>query len=142
MALTTEKTIDRMGNSPEITELSIPMAATAILQGALVCYNAAGFATKGAVATTLKAVGIAEESVDNSAGAAGDKRISVRRGVFPFKNSSAGDLIAVADVLTQVFIVDDETVAKTNGSSTRSVAGTVVQVDANGTVWVKIGAAI
>jgi hypothetical protein len=35
-----------------------------------------------------------------------------------------------------VFIVDDETVAKTNGSSTRSVAGICRGVDAQG-VWVE-----
>jgi hypothetical protein len=34
-------------------------------------------------------------------------------------------------------VVDDQTVAKTNGSSTRSVAGIVRQVDSDG-VWVEI----
>ena len=36
------------------------------------------------------------------------------------------------------YIVDDQTVAKTNGSSTRSAAGTIVDVDAQG-VWVRVG---
>lgn len=36
------------------------------------------------------------------------------------------------------FIVDDQTVAKTNGTNTRSRAGIVAAVDADG-VWVQIG---
>ena len=36
------------------------------------------------------------------------------------------------------YIVDDQTVAKTNGTNTRSVAGKIIAVDADG-VWVKIG---
>jgi len=34
------------------------------------------------------------------------------------------------------YIVDDETVAKTNGTNTRSAAGTVVGVESDG-VWVQ-----
>jgi len=145
MALTTDAVRNRMGESAEPEFFDIPVAAsTVIYNGALVCYNAAGYATKGAVATTLKALGVADAggTVDNSTGANGDKRVRVRRGVFPFKNSSAADLIAITELLTTCYIVDDETVAKTNGSSTRSVAGTVMQVDASGTVWVKVGAAL
>ena len=36
------------------------------------------------------------------------------------------------------YVVDDETVAKTNGTNTRSRAGVVVDVDAQG-VWVTTG---
>jgi hypothetical protein len=118
-------------------DLSLPVAAsTKIYAGALVCVNASGYATKGAVSTTLKAVGVAQEQVDNSAGANGDLRINVRRGVFLMGNSSAGDLIALADVGSTCYIVDDQTVAKTNGTSTRSAAGVVRDVDASG-VWVE-----
>lgn len=112
-------------------------AATLIYAGSLVCINASSLATKGAVATTLKAVGIATERADNSAGAAGAIRVKVRRGCFRFANSSAGDLIALADVGADCYIVDDQTVAKTNGGSTRSVAGKIRDVDADG-VWVQI----
>ena len=37
-----------------------------------------------------------------------------------------------------VFLVDDNTVALTNGGGTRSVAGVVWQVDSDG-VWVELG---
>ena len=119
-------------------DFEFPVAAsTLIYAGSLVCINASSLATKGAVATTLKCVGVAQERADNSAGAASAIRVKVRRGCFRFANSSAGDLIALADVGADCYIVDDQTVAKTNGGSTRSVAGKIRDVDADG-VWVQI----
>ena len=116
-----------------------PAASTLIHAGTIACVNASGLLTKGAVATTLKAVGVAVRRIDNAAGAASAIRGEVEAGVFgPFVNSSAGDAIALADVGASCFIVDDETVAKTNGGSTRSVAGVVWDVTSEG-VWVKFG---
>ena len=118
--------------------LSLPVAAaTRIYAGALVCVNTSNVAVNGAVSTTLKAAGVAKEQVDNTNGAAGDLRIEVERGVFQFANSASGDLIALQDIGSTCFIVDNQTVAKTNGTSTRSAAGVVRDVDASG-VWVEI----
>lgn len=119
-------------------QFSFPVAAaTKLYAGSLVCLNSSGYLTKGAAATTLKCVGIAEASADNSAGANGALFGKVRRGTFRFANSASADLIALADVGSDCYIVDDQTVAKTNGSSTRSVAGKIRDVDADG-VWVEI----
>ena len=111
-------------------------AATTIFAGGLVVLNA-GEAEPGSVATGLIAVGRAEEQADNSAGAAGDIKVPVRRGLFRFENSAAADEITLAEVGTTCYIVDDQTVAKTNGGATRSAAGIVRDVDALG-VWVEI----
>jgi hypothetical protein len=111
-------------------------AAKKIFAGALVALDASGNITPGAVATTLKGAGRAEQQVDNSTGSAGDQKVSYRKGVFRFKNSASGDLIARADIGADCYIVDDETVAKTNGTNTRSVAGKIFDIDAQG-VWVK-----
>ena len=113
-------------------------AATKIFAGSLVCLDAAGWAVPGSVATTLIARGMAKGTVDNTAGANGALNVDVERGVFRFANSAAGDLIARTEIGKDVFIVDDQTVAKTNGGATRSIAGKVVDVDANG-VWVRVG---
>ncbi|EMO3657021.1 TPA: hypothetical protein ACUL4Z_000828 [Pseudomonas aeruginosa] len=112
-------------------------AATRIFAGSLVCLDASGNAVPGSTATTLKARGLAQEQVDNSAGAAGDLRIETRRGVFLFANSAAADEITRADIGATAYIVDDQTVAKTDGTSTRSAAGTIRDVDSYG-VWVEI----
>lgn len=117
--------------------LSLPVAASVKLYaGALVARDASGNATPGATATTLRGVGRAEAQVDNTSGSAGALNVDVRKGVFRFGNSSAGDAITRADIGADCYIVDDQTVAKTNGSSTRSIAGTVFDVDTDG-VWVK-----
>lgn len=112
-------------------------ATKKIFAGALVCLNATGFATPGAVSTTLKADGIALETVDNTAGADGALTVATEKGCFRFANSAAGDLITRADIGSTAYIVDDQTVAKTNGTNTRSAAGTIMDVDAQG-VWIKI----
>ncbi len=114
-------------------------ATQKIFQGAIVCRNATGFAVKGATATTLKALGRAEALADNTSGADGAITVAYRSGCFKFANSAAGDLIANADVGNDCFIVDDQTVAKTNGGATRSIAGKIDSVDADGGVWVWIG---
>ncbi|MET4199074.1 hypothetical protein ABIA95_003074 [Bradyrhizobium sp. LA8.1] len=112
-------------------------ATTKIWMGALVALNA-GYAQGGTTATGLIAVGRAEHYADNSAGANGDIKIKVRAGVFKWNNSTSTDQITRTEIGSDCYIVDDNTVAKTNGSSTRSVAGKVVDVDSDG-VWVATG---
>lgn len=134
MALTADRATPRR----DAVQFEFPVAAsTKIYAGALVCLNSSGLATKGAASTTLKAVGIAEALADNSAGSASAINVKVRRGCFRFANSASTDLIALTEVGSDCYIVDDQTVAKTNGSSSRSVAGKVRDVDADG-VWVEI----
>ncbi|MFD1330251.1 hypothetical protein [Mycoplana ramosa] len=115
----------------------IPVAAaTLIYAGALVAINAAGNAVPFSAATGLKSVGRAERRVNNT-GAAGEQSVEVSAGIFRFANSTAADLITKADIGSDCYGVDDQTVAKTSGSSSRSVAGKVFDVDAQG-VWVQI----
>lgn len=113
------------------------VAANAVIHaGSLVALNAAGDLVPGAVAATLKADGVAQDSVTGSA-VAGAVLCVVERGVYRFENSAAADLITKADVGTDCFILDDQTVARTNpGGNTRSIAGRVESVDALG-VWVR-----
>ena len=117
--------------------LAFPVAAGAkIFGGAMVVINATGFAAPGSTSLTVKYVGRAEDNVDNSTGVDGAKTVSVRRKkVFKWANL-AGDPVAQVDVGNQVYIVDDFTVAKTNGAGTRSVAGKLLGIDPDG-VWVE-----
>jgi len=115
-------------------------AAVTIHAGALLMRNAAGYITKGAAATGSVGVGRAEESVTNS-GSAGDASVDFRPGVFRFKNSASTDLITIAQIGDVCWIVDDETVAKTDGSAARSPAGIIEDVDAQG-VWVRFDEAL
>lgn len=109
-------------------------AAAVIHAGAMVALNAAGDLVPFSVATTLKSDGVAQISATGSA-VAGEVRCTVERGTFRFENSAAGDLITKADIGNDCWGVDDQTVAKTNGGATRSIAGKIFDVDAQG-VWV------
>lgn len=115
-----------------------PMAAAAVIwAGTIACVDASGNMTRGATSTTLTCVGVAKQKFDNSAGGAGAVNGEAHLGVFgPFANSTSADLIARKDAGKTCYIVDDSTVALTNGSNTRVAAGTIYDVDASG-VWVK-----
>ena len=130
---------DRSTNRSEGVEHVDPVAAAKkIYGGSIVCLDASGNATPGATATTLTARGVAQEQVDNSSGSAGDLTVKSRTGIFRLANSASTDLISRAEIGDDCYIVDDQTVAKTDGSSTRSVAGKIVDLDSYG-VWVEIG---
>ncbi len=111
-----------------------PAAGQVIYKGALVCLNASGAIVVGSVSTTLKALGVAQNSTLDQAYPG---KIRAKRGTYRFANSAAGDAIAAADYGASCYIVDDQTVAKTSGTSTRSIAGIIRGVDAQG-VWVEI----
>jgi hypothetical protein len=110
-------------------------AAVIIYAGSLVARDAAGNAIPGATAVGILGAGRAAETVDNALGLAGAKTVEVEKGVFRFDNLAA-DLVTIADIGNPCYIVDDQTVAATDGGATRSIAGTVFDVDAQG-VWVK-----
>lgn len=112
-------------------------ASTTCYQGGLAVLNA-GYAAPGTAATGLVAIGRFEDTADNSAGAAGAIKARVKRGKFLFANSASADLIAQADAGASCYIVDDQTVAKTDATGTRSRAGIIVGVETAG-VWVQIG---
>ena len=111
-------------------------AGKVIWAGSLVVLNATGYAEPGSTALGKIAVGRAEQWIDNSAGADGAVSLRVSRGVFAFANSAAADAIGRTEIGKTVYVVDDQTVAKTDGGGTRSAAGRVFDVDADG-VWVE-----
>ena len=138
-ALSDSRDTQQLGVLPVPDVISAPIAAdTVCYAGGLGCLNASGLAVPGSTATTLRAVGRIRKTVNNAGGAASAKTVEFERGVFKFANSASGDLIAQADVLTNCYIVDDQTVAKTDGSSARSIAGKVIKVESDG-VYVHVG---
>ena len=114
----------------------IPMAANVKVFAGGIAVIDAGYVKPGVTGLNLIAVGRFEESVDNTGGAAGAKSALVRGGIFRVDNL-AGDLIVQADLGKDCFVTDDQTVSKTNGGSTKSVAGKVWDIDVDG-VFVKL----
>jgi hypothetical protein len=107
-----------------------------IQQGGQVQINAAGFAVPATATAANITIGMAKASVNNTGGANGALTVDVDRGVFRFGNSAAADLIARTEISSTVYVVDDQTVAKTNSGGTRPAAGKCFDVDASG-VWVE-----
>ena len=115
-------------------------AAVKCYAGGIAVLDAAGNVKPAVTATGLICVGRFEESADNTAGAAGAINAKILRGTFRYANSSAGDLITAAEIGDLCYLVDDQTVAKTDATGTRSAAGKIVDVDSAG-VWVRMGIA-
>jgi len=116
--------------------LSFLQGAENIYEGALVAINAAGYAVNGGDDANAVIVGVADESVDNSGGAAGDKSIKVRRsGVFTFV---AGFSAAQADVNTLVYAVDNQSVDLAATTTNDVLVGRIVEVLSSSKVRVDI----
>lgn len=133
MAALTEDRKTQMRDG-EVMSLQVA-GAKSIFAGALVARDASGYATPGATATGIRGIGRAEGQADNSSGADGDMAVAVRKGVFCFDNDGT-DTVTIAHIGNDCYMVDDQSVASNDGTGTRSVAGTVFDVDADG-VWVK-----
>ena len=111
-----------------------------IYGGALVALKTASghtYAQPAATATGLVIVGVASATADNSAGAAAAISVDVQTGIF-LLNNDALDPVAAANIGTTVYATDDNTVAATSASGTKSAAGTLWDIDAaTGNAWVK-----
>lgn len=143
-ALTGPRTPPQMGDGPILHVFDLPVKAGAkIYYGALVALDS-GYAVPGSEAEGLRARGIcigstygaSSEVVDNTGAANGAVTAKVRAGVFKFVNG--GD-ITQADVGTNAYILDDQTVVKDRTG--RSLAGEIMQLDADG-VWIAVGWAV
>ena len=109
-------------------------SSAVFFQGSLAIYDTSDDTIKvGATTTTGIALGVANYYVQ--AGEAKDPWIT--SGTYVFANSAADDAIANANAGADCYIVDDNTVALTDGTGTRSVAGKIIRVDSAG-VWVAI----
>lgn len=108
--------------------------STKIFGGSIVCLDANGLAVPGSDTAGLHTTGVAQEYVDNSAGADSAKTVKVRRGVFRFDSASLTD----ADVGKPMYVSDDQTVVKT-ATTNKVVAGMLDAIDGATGAWVRFG---
>ena len=106
-------------------------AAATIYKGALVM-NDGGYAIPATTTTGKQVLGYATTQAGSGA------IVEIRSGVIQLHNSASSDQITAADIGNTAWVVDDQTVAKTNGSGARSPAGSIIGVDTDG-VFVKVG---
>lgn len=115
--------------------IAYKMSNVKLFKGALVGVNSSGYLVAMAHATAnLKFVGIASETVDNSAGSAGDKTINVTKvGSFVFKAVS-GFTPAQSNLGNEVYANTDwEVQVSTSGLTNRYKVGRIVALDSTST---------
>lgn len=112
----------------------------------IVCLDSAGRAMPGGLiaAGALKAVGKASSQYDNRttsptlSGLADATDVETEYGIFEWANSAGGDAITSANVGQPCYVVDDQTVALTDGGGTRCLAGIITEVRSS-LPWVLMG---
>jgi len=120
--------------------VSDPVAAATILYvGSMYALDASGHAVPAGTAGAGVARAIARVEADNRTGIAAALSVEGERTVAQYGNSAAADEITRTSIGALCYVVDDQTVAKTNGSGTRAAAGRIVDVDSQG-VWVDVSA--
>lgn len=114
-----------------------------VYQGGLACIDlSTGFVAKGFASTALLPIGTYVEDQLTASNAPVLVKLFREIWAMWFANSSAGDAIAAPGQIGSLcYIVDDQTVAKTDASGTRSVAGRVWAVDSvKGVLVERLGA--
>lgn len=130
MALTAAAQVDRK----DVNILQHPMAAVKIYDGALVKQNAAGFLDNCAAEKGAVFAGVSIQTLDNSAGAAGDKKLRL------YKNGIVlltGTGFAQTDVGQAVYATDENTITKTNAAD-KQLVGVIDEYFSSTQVWVRL----
>ena len=141
-AATENRLTEQRGDQPLARKLPpLPVAAaTHIFLGVLVALNASGYVVPASADPSLRVLGVAEEEVDNSTGAAGDLTCKIARGIFGFVNGASTAAVSNSHIGRFCYASDDITLSITNPIGTLPVAGRVYQVDSDGVVWIEVGA--
>jgi len=103
-------------------------------KGALVMGNASGLTVPGATATGQVCQGVATEALVT--GVAGGERLRTRSGIHKFENDTGGTPVVQADVGSDCWILDDQTVTGDNTGA--SLAGKVYSIEPDGQIAVAI----
>lgn len=131
IAIGSRRITKQYGDGVSPSELWLPVTPTKIVKaGGLVCIVAStGTVEPARVGTGLIAIGRSEDTYDNSATLTPQPIAKVVPGIFSWNNSAGLDAIGNGNIGQPCYMVDDQTVALTDGSSTRSVAGMIVGMD-------------
>lgn len=122
--------------------VSYKLAAVKVYKGAMVGINSAGYLTPMAHGTSsLKYAGIANDTVDNASGAAGDKSVNVTKTASVVMKAASGFTPAVTDLGKEVYALTDwEVQVSTSGLTNQYKVGTIVGLEStsNGLAGVRI----
>lgn len=112
---------------------AVPCAVDIIYRGAICMYNTAGYLAPAATGAGVMFAGIAQETVDNSGGSAGDLTCKIiTEGCFLLTGSG----FAQTDVGELVYASADDTITQT--STNNPLVGNIVEYVSSTQVWVKL----
>ena len=128
-ALTADRNTSIKAGGPARARVGDVAAATTIFKGSVVAKDAAGHLVPASDTAGLKVLGIAEETVDNSAGAAAAKTCSYITGVEA-ELENAGGAIVQASKHALCYVADDQSVTTAAVGVNDIVVGQVVSFTA------------
>lgn len=133
-AMTAERRITRRKGD----YYSYPVAANTKIYAGSLLVMAGGYVRPATYATPSQVVGIADETADNSGGAAGDISLQVKRGVFLLNNAASPNAVDRTMFGAAILVLDDQTIAKPGTSGGVAHTGYALHdVDDDG-VWISI----
>lgn len=135
---TATEDIDTTRRTGNVRNLPV-LAATKIFAGTIVEMDSTGFVVPATKATGKVYIGVCRTQADNSLGLDGAILAEIVRGDFGFNNSAAADEINRDDIGLDCFLEDDNTVALTNGTATRSILGKIYDIDEDDKIVVTVG---
>lgn len=112
---------DRKTSARKGDLIDVPVKAAAKIFGGSLVVADGGYAKPAVKAESLIALGRAEAFVDNTSGANGAVKVTVRRGAFWWANTSvAAGKVGAAEIGKDVYILDDQTVDKRSSASSKA----------------------
>lgn len=133
---------DRYVVGKEGRDVHLPVAAATTLfaQTMVLQLTASGALTRvGTASTNAAVVGVVQHFVDNSGGAAGEKRAAVELDrEFVFDNDGANPVSEATPIGAALYAVDDHTLGTSHLTNTLKFAGTFHGMEPNGKVRVFI----
>lgn len=122
---------------------SQPMKGSATVYGGTVAVTRSGFLvnpTTPAVATD-KVWGLIHKQTTNPSTTDGAVMCDIETGTFYLSCAGSADALVQSDIGAKVYLVDNRTIGKTDGSGARPEAGTLVNIDTSqpGGYAIKLG---
>lgn len=119
----------------------VKLAAVKVYAGTVLATNTSGFAGPLGASYNTALLGVAEDTVDNSGGVAGDKSVNVRRSCAFALGNNGTNAVAQADIGKKPGFIDDNLV--NNGTTptlnpASAAEARIEEIDSDGAVWVYI----
>ena len=135
---------DVVKHKEEARLVSLPvLASTQIYAGGLLMMTSAGYVAPATPTATSLFAGIAQEDVDNTAGASGDKRVNVfQSGLhkMPISGVAVTDVLLTAGVFAETDNVADVTIGAASTANSQK-CGIITNLE-DGQAWVDINVGI